>query len=272
MKMVADELERGFADFGVNRSRGTVDRTGTRCALYRFGVCQATEEFELAVQVRLAERTRIARELHDTLLQKFASLLLKFQTVWDLLPTRPAEAKQLLASAVDQAANALTEGREALQGLRTPAEERNDLAAAIGKLHGEFTAFGGGTRPITFRVYVQGGTRPLEAMVCDETYRIAAEALRNAVKHSHATQIEVELRFGERQLRLRVRDNGTGIDGSVLAQGGRQGRYGLCGMRERAELVGGKLTVWSGSGAGTEVDLTIPASRAYLAAHPSRHG
>jgi len=268
MKMLAEELERSFAGVGVKRTRGALNGTGTHCALQRFGVCQATEEFELVLEARLAERTRIARELHDTLLQTFASVLLKFQTVCDLLPKRPAEAKQFLASSVDQATAALAECREALQGLRSPAHDLNDLAAAIGMLHEEFTAFGGGTLPVAFRVYVQGGARPLDPMVCDETYRIAAEALRNAVKHSEATQIEVELRFGERELRLRVRDNGKGIDGSVLAQGGRRGRYGLCGMHERAELVSGKLTVWSARRAGTEVDLTIPASRAYLAARP----
>src|ERR1700742_4414961 len=122
MKMFADELERIFAGAGAKRSRSTMGGASTHCTSYGLGVCQVPEEFELALQVRLAERTRIARELHDTLLQKFASLLLKFQTVCDLLPTRPAEAKQLLAISVDQAATALTEGREVLQGLRTRAD------------------------------------------------------------------------------------------------------------------------------------------------------
>ena len=102
-------------------------------------------------------------------------------------------------------------------------------------------------------------------MVWDETYRIAAEAVRNAFRHSHGTRSEVMLRYGKRQLRLRVRDDGLGIDGALLAAGGRQGHHGLCGMRERAEIVGGRLTVWSAPGTGTEVELTIPASRAYVA-------
>ena len=152
----------------------------------------------------------------------------------------------------------------------TTAEELNDLVAAIGKLHEKFAALGDSSRPVTFRIYVEGSTRSLDPVVCDQTYRIAAEALQNAFKHSQAPQVEVELRFGPRAFRLRVRDNGTGINGSVLTQDGRQGGYGLCAMRERAELVRGKLTVWSAPGAGTEVELTIPARRAYVTADATK--
>jgi signal transduction histidine kinase len=110
---------------------------------------------------------------------------------------------------------------------------------------------------------VEGTPRTLLPIVRDEIYRIACEALRNAFKHADATQIEVELRYDERQLRLRVRDNGKGIDPQFLTEEGRAGHYGLHGMRERARLMGGKLTVWSALESGAEVELSIPAARAY---------
>src|ERR1700736_3141347 len=235
MKIIADEADKSSVA-GVRCTGGTGDGIVMSNEPSLLGMCQATRELELGLQARVAERTRIARELHDTLLQRFGALLLRFQTVCDLLPTRPAEAKVLLAGTIGQAAAALTEGRERVQGLRTSADELNDLALAIGGLREELAAGSSGTRQVTFRVYVEGAARPLSPMVWDETYRIAAEAVRNAFRHSNGTQSEVEIRYGKRQLRLRVRDDGEGIARQVLADGGRQGRHGLCGMRERAEL------------------------------------
>jgi signal transduction histidine kinase len=220
----------------------------------------------------VAERTRIARELHDTLLQSFHGLLLQFQAVSSLFKLRPTEAKQLLDGAIDQAATAVTQGRDAVQGLRSSIEESNNLAAAIGALAEELSAGttrsqpeGSAARPIDIRLGFDGVTRNLHPIVRDEIYRIAAEALRNAVQHGCGTLIEVELHYGRRALRLRVHDNGVGIDAKVVVAGGREGHFGLGGMRERAELAGGKLAIWSAQGVGTEVELTIPGSRAYMA-------
>ena len=265
MEILADETERCNSLADLRHTGGTVNGLKTCCESSRLGSCQFANEFELGLQARMAERMRIARDLHDTLLQRFSALLLRFQTVSDLLPTRPEEAKQILTKAIDQAADALTEGRERVQNLRASPDVLNDLALAIEKLREELAMGSSGTQQVTFRVYVEGNARPLAPMVWDETYRIAAEAVRNAFRHSNGTRSEVMLRYGKRQLRLRVRDDGRGIDGALLAAGGRQGHHGLCGMRERAELVGGRLTVWSAPGTGTEVELTIPASRAYLA-------
>ncbi len=264
MSILSDETERYNVVGGHNRTGGTVEGIGMSCESTRL-VSQFASEFELDLQARIAERTRIARELHDTLLQRFSALLLRFQTVGDLLPTRPAEARQILVKAIDQAADALTEGRDKIWDLRTSADDLNDVASAIGMLREELAMGSGGTRQMIFRVCVEGTARLLAPMVWNETYRIAAEAVRNTFRHSHGTQCEVELRYGKRQLRLRVRDDGRGIDRAVIAAGGRRGHHGLCGMRERAEVVGGKLTVWSAPGSGTEVELTIPASRAYRA-------
>jgi len=114
-----------------------------------------------------------------------------------------------------------------------------------------------------FCVQVQGTSRELAPLVRDDVYRIASEALRNAFRHAHAARIEVKIRDDPRQLCLRVWDNGKGIDPTVLEAGERVGHYGLPGMRERAKLVGGKLSVWSDLECGTETELTIPASIAY---------
>jgi signal transduction histidine kinase len=231
--------------------------------LYRLRVRQLARRFNMTLDARVNERTRIARELHDTLLQSFHGLLLRFQTVLELLPHRPADARQLLVSAINQTAEAITQGRDAVQGLRASAPESIDLAAEIRALGEEFRAERGGDEIL--RVEVQGTPRRLHPMPRDEIFRIAGEALRNAFQHAAAKQIEVELRYDERNLRLRVRDDGKGIDPAVLSQGGREGHFGMRGMRERATLVGGKLAVWSAPDSGTEVELNVPSSHAYAA-------
>jgi len=214
------------------------------------------------MEAAMRERERIARELHDTLLQSFHGLLLRFQTALYLLPDRPADAKQQLAGAIDHAAKAITEGRDAVQGLRSSTIEKNDLARAISALEAELATDGGGLRP-AFHVAVEGETRELHPILRDEIYKIAAEALRNAFRHAHAGRAEVEIRYDTEQFRLRVRDDGRGIDPKVLANQGLEGHYGLRGMSERAALIGGKLAVWSEAGAGTEVELRLPARIVY---------
>jgi len=230
-------------------------------ALYQLRLRQVARQFNIRLEERVSERTRIARDLHDTLLQSFHGLLLRFQTVSNLLPA--GESKQKLDSAIDQAAQAITEGRDAVQGLRSSTVETNDLALTINTLGQELAS--GETNPNAagFHVAVEGTPRNLKPILRDEIYRIAGEALRNAFRHAQAHRIEVEIRYGERQLRLRVRDDGKGIDAKHLDGEGYAGHYGLHGMRERANVVGGKLTVWSEFDSGTEVELNIPAPRAY---------
>ena len=230
---------------------------------YGLRIRQVARQFNRTLDARVSERTRIARELHDTLLQSFHGLLLRFQTALYLLPERPAEAKERLAGAIDQAAKAITEGRDAVQGLRSSTIEKNNLALAISALGAELGADGSGLRP-AFHVAVEGETRELHPILRDEIYKIAAEALRNAFRHAHAGRVEVEIRYDTEQFRLRVRDDGQGIDPKVLATHGREGHYGLRGMPERAALIGGKLAVWSEVGAGTEVELRLAARIAYV--------
>jgi signal transduction histidine kinase len=139
----------------------------------------------------------------------------------------------------------------------------NDLAPALRALGEELAADQTGQNCPDFRVIVEGASRELVPLVRDEVYRIASEALRNAFRHAQAGRIEVEILYAKRRLRLSVRDNGKGIDPKVLAEGGREGHYGLAGVHERAKIVGGKLAIWSKPDSGTEAELTIPASVAY---------
>jgi signal transduction histidine kinase len=231
--------------------------------LYQMRVRQVAREYSMHLEGRVSERTRIARELHDTLLQSFQGLLLRFQAATYLLPDRPEEAKRSFESAIDQAAIAITEGRDAVQGLRSSTKVTNDLAGAITTLGTELAAGESNPNAAEFHVEVEGASRDLHPILRDEVYRIAGEAVRNAFSHAQAKRIEVEIRYDERQLRLRVRDDGKGIHAQHLKESGRAGHYGLPGMRERAKLMGGKLTVWSEQDAGTEVELKMPASRAY---------
>ena len=187
---------------------------------HRYRLRRVQHAFAQTLEARVGERTRIARELHDTLLQSFHGVLLRFQTASYLLPARPAQAKEKLDDAIDQAARAITEGRDAVQGLRASTLERNDLAKAIRTLGDEIAANASDHPPSDFHVVVEGEPRDLHPIVRDEIYKITAEALRNAFRHAHAGRIEVEIRYDDEQFRLRVRDDGQGIDGAVLAARG----------------------------------------------------
>jgi signal transduction histidine kinase len=210
---------------------------------------------------RLGERTRIARELHDTLLQSFQGLMLHFQTVNDLLP--PGQAKEALEKVLDRADQAIAEGRAAIQNLRSSTTVTNELAHALTALGEELPGAHDGDRgSATFCVSVEGIPRDLHPNLRDDIYRIAREALRNAFRHAQASKIEADIVYGERVLRLRIRDNGKGIDPRLL-ETGRDGHWGLPGMRERAQQIGAQLDLWSEVGAGTEMELTIPGSVAY---------
>jgi signal transduction histidine kinase/streptogramin lyase len=235
---------------------------------YQARIHQLTREFNARLEERVNERTRIARELHDTLLQSFQGLLLRFQAAYEEIPAR-AEARKTLGNAIDRAAQAIAEGRDAVRGLRSSTVETNDLALALKTLGEELADHEANGHGVESFVEVEGSPRHLHPILRDEIYRIAGEAMRNAFRHAQARRIEVAIGYGERQLRLRVRDNGRGIDPEILAENGRAGHWGLAGMRERAEVIGGRLEVWSERQSGTEVELTVPASIAY-ATSPAR--
>jgi signal transduction histidine kinase len=187
------------------------------------------------------ERTRIARELHDTLLQSFQGLMLRFQSARDLLPGEPARAVEALEGALNRADQALVEGRDAIQNLRSSTIAGNELAHAIATLAQELTdSPGSGRRSPTFRMSVAGPPRDLHPIVRDHVHHIAREALRNAFRHAEADLIEVEVTYGAREMRLRVRDDGKGMDAQHLSAG-RARHWGLTTMRERAGQTGAQL-------------------------------
>jgi signal transduction histidine kinase/ligand-binding sensor domain-containing protein len=213
---------------------------------------------------RLNERTRIARELHDSLLQGFHALMFRLEAVRQLLPDRPRDARDALDGAMRLGDEAIVEGREAVENLRSTWLGETDLSAALGRLGAELGgAIPSQSRP-EFRVVVEGQTRELTANVRDDAYRIVREAVRNAYQHARARNIETDVTFGEMNFSIRVRDDGIGVDSQILTQGQRAGHWGLPGMRERSESLGGRLQVWSDGNAGTEVELRIPAEVAYL--------
>lgn len=230
---------------------------------YLYRLRQLAKEFNIRLEERVGERTRVARELHDTLLQSLQGLLLRFQTASNLLPTHPQDAKQKLDNAIDLAADAITEGRGAVQGLRDSTKLTSDLPAALSTLGRELAAQE--TRnPAVFEVGVKGKPRDLHPILRDEVYRIAGEALRNAFRHAQASRIEVEIHYDARKLRLRIRDDGKGIPAQVGGDDGPAGHFGLRGIRERAKLIGGHLEILSHVKSGTQVELNIPASVVYI--------
>lgn len=230
--------------------------------VFRLRMVALVHQMNMRFEERLAERTRIARELHDSLLQGFQGLMLRLQAVRDLLPGRATEAMEALESALDHGDEAIAEGRDTVENLRGYSMVNTDMVQAL-------TALGEELRPEKdtvappLRVFVQGQRRDLDPILRDEIYRIAREALRNAFNHAQAREIEAQLTYGNSQFLLHIRDNGTGIDPSVFDQGRRAGHWGLPGMRERAKEFGGKVKVWSEAGHGTEVELSVPASIAY---------
>ena len=235
---------------------------------YQFRVRQLQQEFNMRLEGRVEERTRIARELHDTLLQSVQGLMFSFQAARNLLPGRTEEAIRRLDKAIRAGDEAIAEGRDAIQGLRaSPALESNleHLLTAAGKELARSSSAEGD--PPEFEVTVEGARQPLSPLLQDELYRIAREILRNAFHHAHASRIEAEIAYDRQFFRLRIRDNGKCIDRKVLDQGARQGHWGLPGVRERAKRIGALLKLWSEPGAGTEAELTVPARIAYPTVH-----
>jgi ligand-binding sensor domain-containing protein len=229
---------------------------------YRYRLGTIAREYSLRLEERVNERTRMARELHDTMLQSFQGLMMKLYTLTSVLD-RPAEAHEKLKGLLQEGQQAIDEGRNAVRGMRSSTVIQNDLARGLTMVGEGLAAEQNAQSPVDFRVVVEGESRDMHPILRDEVYRIASEAMCNAFRHSGATRIEIEICYDKKQLRVRVQDNGKGIDPRVLDGGGREGHYGLPGMRERAKLAGGKLTVWSKLDSGTEIELIIPASRVY---------
>jgi signal transduction histidine kinase len=241
-------------------------------SIHQLRLKQLERQFNTALEARVDERTRIARELHDTLLQSFHGSLFRFQAARNMLPRRPEEAMQALDGAISRTEEAIAEGRSAIQDLRSEPTATRDLAHLLTATGQELAeAENGGSqdanhRSPVFRVTEEGERQALSPILQDEVYRIARELLRNAFQHAQARQVEAEIRYDHAQLRLRIRDDGKGIDPKILKEGSRAGHWGLPGICERAKRIGGRLDFWSEAGAGTEAELAVPASVAYAKA------
>jgi signal transduction histidine kinase/ligand-binding sensor domain-containing protein len=233
---------------------------------YRWRLRQMVARLDLQFRERLSERTRVAQDLHDTLLQDVLSASLQLQVAEARLPA-DSPAKPIMGEVLTLMRSAIEGGRKAVRSLRSSQEETGDLTHAFSRIPQELAM----PAEVGYRVTVEGQPRSLHPLVRDEVYRIGREALVNAFRHSGARTIEVELDYATEQLRILVCDDGCGIDPHVLREG-RQGHWGLSGMRERAEGIGAKLKVLSRAAGGTEVELSVPNDVAFRSYSPDRFG
>jgi signal transduction histidine kinase len=208
---------------------------------------------------RLSERERIARELHDTFFQGIQGLLLTINTATQQLdPHEPARA--IFTEALEQSDRVMLEGRDLVLDLRAVAKSNLDLPESLARSAEEFKHLG----DAEFKVTVVGQTRTLNSNCAIELHRIGREALYNSFRHSSGSRIEVELHYEPTRLTLKIADNGIGIDNQVLRAGLRAGHWGLPGMQERARKIGAESRILSCKGGGTEIEVTVPASGAYM--------
>jgi ligand-binding sensor domain-containing protein/signal transduction histidine kinase len=228
---------------------------------YRFRLHSLTSRLNLRFEARLAERTRIAQELHDTLLQGFLSASMQVHVATKGLPG-DSSARPGLSGALQLMRQVIDEGRNTLRGLRSESHASLDLEDAFSGISHEVDLFVNSDERADFRVIVEGKRQPVRPLIRDDIYRIGREALINAFRHARAKNIEVELRYSSRELRVLVRDDGCGIEPHIL-RSGRDGHWGLPGMRERAEQVGASLHVYNRAAGGTEVELTVPGQLAF---------
>jgi signal transduction histidine kinase/ligand-binding sensor domain-containing protein len=227
--------------------------------VYQLRLQQVTRQLRKRMEDRIDERERIARALHDTFLQSVQGLMLRFQTLLKRLPPE-GEARVLAERILDQADQVLIEGRNQVRGLRSTTLAVTDLPQACAELGRSLQE----QYDVPFRMAVSGHPVTLAPAAAEHIYAIASEALHNACRHARAGQVELELAYGGEHFRLRVRDDGRGIDAEVLAAGQRPGHWGLTGMREQAGKLEAEVELWSAPGKGTEVSLRVPAPNAYL--------
>jgi signal transduction histidine kinase len=248
----------------------TFTQTGAFLALFAFAfvafvgflswirVRQVSRVVRERHEARLAERDRIARDLHDTLLQSTEGLILKVYTAAQQLP--PGDpTRALLTRSVDQAEELAVEGRQKLLGLRQHSQSRVELSQALAAFGLELSA----DTTTTFSAVKEGRVRGLAAATWDEVFSIAREAINNAFRHAMADHVEAVVTYGS-TLMLRIRDDGSGMPKEVSLLSGKPSHFGLSAMRERAEQINAKLVIDTGADRGTTVSLAVPSSIAYL--------
>jgi signal transduction histidine kinase len=226
--------------------------------IVRWRVAQVATQLNSRLQARLEERTRIARDLHDTLLQGVLGVSMQIYTA-EKQVALDSPAKPILSRAVRRVGEVIEESRQVVEDLRSPDFYNNTLEEAMSRAVKELAV--GDSAQV--RITSNGTPQPLNSLVWHEAYRIGREALNNALRHSAAATIDVEVSYSHSFFRMRVGDNGRGMYESVPA--GQPRHWGIAGMRERAEQIGAQFHLRSRPGAGTEVALIIPAKIAYRA-------
>jgi signal transduction histidine kinase len=226
---------------------------GAVALLLRWRVRWVSQRLRWKLDTQLAERDRIARELHDTLLQSTQGLILRFQAISNRMPAGDANREQM-DTALERADEVLTEGRDRVRGLRRAAAQRSSLACVLRAMGEEFAA----DAQVAFRFDASGEEPPLSLEVADEIQRIVSEALLNACRHGKANTVDLRLIQGPRELVVLVEDDGVGIDAETASSGSRPGHWGLRGMHERSERIGAQLTIGPRVGGGTRVELVLP--------------
>jgi signal transduction histidine kinase len=225
--------------------------------VYRIRVWQLTTQLRGRFEERLRERTRIAQELHDNLIQSVLGISLQIEVTDELLPP-DVPAKHPLQKALRLSKSAMDEGRRALNELRASSVSADDIVKAFLQTADGLRTEGG----TEIRILVEGHERRLSPVTGNDVLQIGRQAIANAFQHARAGKIRVLLSYGKRDLRISVQDNGCGIDDDTITRG-RPGHHGIRGMRERAERIGANLSIQSGAGQGTEVDLSVPADLVY---------
>ncbi len=250
-------IEPGFMQTPTFKLAGSVAFVALLLLGLRLRARQLASRVRTRLEERYRERERIARELHDTLLQGTQGLILRLHaSSLALEPQHPV--RQELETAMDLAEQSLAQGRERLRGLRESRFDSTGLGHALLQIRNEAVISG----DVDLRMLIEGTPRPLRAHVSEELYLIGREALLNAFRHSGAASIEIELGYEHKALRLRIRDDGSGLPDAAELQS-RSGHWGMRGMLERAERIGARIQVWSRPQAGTEIQVVVPGRRAY---------
>jgi ligand-binding sensor domain-containing protein/signal transduction histidine kinase len=226
-------------------------------SIYLLRVRELKRQFSTALEARVDERSRIARELHDTLLQGFQGITLRVHGVAKNMPNHDP-LRKMIDDVLDSADEVMREARHRVRDLRRRTTDEHELSNRLAKCGQELSK----DHAAAFTLTIVGESKILDSTAQDEAYRIACEALANAFRHASASKIETEITYDSSALRIRVRDDGVGIDKAVLSNG-LPGHWGLTGMRERAHAIRAELNVWSREAAGTEVELVVPSSIAY---------
>jgi signal transduction histidine kinase len=259
------EIERAYWQTWWFRIAGVLVAAFAMLLFFRLRMLGLKKQMNMRFEERLAERTRIAQELHDTLLQGFLSASMQLHVADDQLAAE-SPAKPFVGRVLELMGRVIDEGRNAVRGLRLPDARPENLEQAFSGLQQEL----GLACESSFRVFAEGAPRVLHPVIREAVYRIGREAVINAFRHSRASEIEVELQYSPKHLRLLVRDNGIGIDQHVVRTG-LDGHWGLSGMRERAEEIGARLRVLSSPSSGTEIELSVPSRVAFESRHTNNH-